>query len=125
MPEHWDSEGLLPAAFEDRDEDLSFFTARVKSPAEVLEFFAGFAAVKQRCGTGKRKPTPAEMYDAGYPIAAIRSATIPANGFAAKVDEQGNQFDRRGHVDIIRGQELAATWASEARMLSREETLGR
>jgi hypothetical protein len=124
MPEHWDEEGLLPAAFEDRHEDLSFFAARVKSAAEVLEYFAGFAPVKRRCGTGKRKPTPAEMYDAGYRIAEISFASILANTFAARADENGNQLDRNGHVDVIRGQELAATWASEARILSRDETLG-
>src|SRR5947209_5888374 len=94
MPEHWDDERLLPAAFEDRYENLSFFTARVKSPAEVLDYFAGFAPVKRRCGTGKRKPTPAEMYDAGYRIAEISFASILANGFAARADENGNQLDR-------------------------------
>ena len=117
MPEHWDAEGLLPAAFEDRYENLSFFAARVKSPAEVLSYFAGFAPVKRRCGTGKRKPTPAEMYDAVYRIAVIPFATILANGFAAKADAHGNQVSQSGHVDIVRGQELAATWASEARIL--------
>ncbi len=125
MPDHCDDWGLLPAAFEDRYEDLSFYLARVKSAAEVLEYFAGFAAVKRQCGTGKRKPTPAEMYDAGYRIAEIRFASILAHGFAVKRDEEGNEFDRKGHVDVIQGQELAATWASQARILSREETLGR
>src|SRR5436305_12080769 len=81
MPEHWDEEGLLPAAFEDRYENLSFFTSRVKSAREVLEYFAGFAPVRRRCGTGKRKPTPAEMYAVGYRVAEIQFALIQANGF--------------------------------------------
>jgi hypothetical protein len=124
MPEHRDEEGLLPAAFEDRCENLSFFTARVKSAAEALAYFAGFTPVKRRCGTGKRKPTPAEMYDAGYRIAEMRFASVLDNGFDAKTDEEGHQFDPNGHVNIVRGQELAATWASVARILSRDGTLG-
>src|SRR5207245_2364148 len=81
-----------PAALPERNENLSSFTSRINSAREVLQYFAGSATIRRRCGTGKRKPTPAEMYAVGYRVAEIQFALIQANGFAAKVDEEGNEF---------------------------------
>jgi hypothetical protein len=124
QPGQWDEEGVLPAAFEDRHEDLSLFVARVKSPADVLRHFARFPAVRRECRTGRHPPTPAQMYEAGYRIASIRLSVFLADQFQVRLREDGSHFDAEGHLEIIQGQRRAATWASRAHLLSREETLG-
>src|SRR5262245_57206611 len=91
QPGQWDTEGLHPAAFQDRHKDLSLFVARVRRPAEVLAMFARFPAVMRACATGRRAPTPAEMYEAGYRIAVIPYRVLVAYGFQVEVDADGHQ----------------------------------
>jgi hypothetical protein len=121
-PEQWDEQGLLPDAFDDQHQDLSLFLQRVKSPVELLTFFAQFGPARKLCKT--RRPTPALMYSAGFRIAAIRLGEFLAAGYEIKTDAAGNHFDDKGHLEIIRGQRNAAVWASRAQILSREEILG-
>jgi hypothetical protein len=123
-PDCCDSSGLHPEAFVDQYSSLSFFLHRVKAPSEVLAVFANRGPVRERCGTGRVSATPAQMYDAGYRVAAIRVRVILQAGFQFKTDAHGNQFGEAGHVDVTNGQEYAATWAAKATILSREETVG-
>jgi hypothetical protein len=124
QPGQWDDEGPHPAAFQDKHQDLSLFVARLKSPAQVLSSFAHYPAVMRACGTRRRRPTPAEMYAAGYRIAAIPFHTIAEHGFQVEEDPEGHQYRAGGHVNVLHGKNLAITWARRARLLSREETLG-
>jgi hypothetical protein len=124
QPGQWDGEELHPTAFQDKHQDLSLFVARLESPAEVLSLFASYPAVMRACGTRSRPPTPAEMYEAGYRIAAISFGTITGCGFRVEEDSEGHQYRADGHVNVLGGKNLAITWARQARLLSREETLG-
>jgi hypothetical protein len=123
-PEHCDSSGLHTEAFVDNYPNLSFSLDRVKSPAEVLAVFANRGPVRKRCGTGRNGAAPTEMYDAGYRVAAIRVQVILDAQFGFKIDDDGNQFNEEGHVDVLNGQEHAATWAARATVLPRDETIG-
>lgn len=123
QPEQWDEEGVHPTAFRDKHSGLSLFVARIKSPASVLAMFARYPAVMRACGTGRRVPTPAEMYAAGYRIAVLPSRVIAASNFRIEVDENGHQFREDGHVNVIDGQKLAISRARNARLLRRDETL--
>ena len=64
------------------------------------------------------------MYEAGYRIAVIPFSVITSNGFQVEADAEGNQFRPDGHVNVIDGKSLAITWARQARLLDRGETLG-
>jgi hypothetical protein len=125
LPGQAPNEQLHAEAFEDGHENLSFYTARRKSPAQVLELVAGAKPVRVLCGTGSRRATAAEMYDAGYRIAKIRVRDILEEGFEfCPADVAGNLVSRKGHVDVRNGQQYAARWARKAVLLGRDETVG-
>ena len=124
-PGEYEGEVIDPTAFIGKYPRQSFYLARVASPAAALASFARFAGVRQQCGTGDRAPTVDEMYAAGYRVATVAYQAFIDLGYQADPDEGGNEFAPNGHVNIIDAKSRATPLSRIARLLSREETLGR
>jgi len=69
------------------------------------------------------------MYENGYRVAALPACVVlqvcahPGNPLRLKPDANGNTVQDNGHVGVHLGDERKASWATEARILSRDETL--
>ena len=127
-----DENGPTAGGFEDTGGSL-------KQPSDTLSFQAegvaalsaisGRASVRRACGSGKNQPTPQQMYEHGYRVAAIR-AEVALQACAANPklsivqSEDGSQIEPNGHIQIKNGHNLADIWARNAAILSKEETFG-
>jgi hypothetical protein len=89
----------------------------------LLTGFSSVSWVKALCRS-KRSVTPAQMYDSEFRVAAIWLREFTLEGYQIKLDDEGNHYDEEGYLEIVNGQQNAAIWASRARLLTREETLG-
>jgi hypothetical protein len=65
------------------------------------------------------------MYAAGYRVAEVRYQAFIDLGCRVDPDEDGNEFATNGHVNIADAKSRATPLSRRARLLSREETLGR
>lgn len=134
-PEDYVDEDVLRSGFEDtgklRDGTISTtlsFSAKSEATAvRVFELMSLRKAVRVKCGTGNIRPTPEQMYEAGYRVVAIMAdvvltACAVENTPVRIVEKDSSQIEEGGHVQIEQGDKLADTWASQCKILSERNT---
>lgn len=131
-PPFWDESGIKADAFEDPHltdpETLSFFVAGLATPRNALSVLAIRSKARRDCGTGKVRPTPEQMFQAGYRVAALSAAVIldaiAAPDSLISIEEvDGGHVSKKGHLGIYDGRGLSLTFSKSARLLSEQETL--
>jgi hypothetical protein len=109
---------VFPNAFRDNYDDLSLFVERIKSPREVLKFFAGFPRFRRAIFGNIDPRTPEELWHEGIGIGVITFDAIRALGLEFKVYPDRSQIDEKGHVEVIGGKRLMLDLSTSAVALS-------
>lgn len=123
-PAHLLDNELSPDAFDDKYSAQSFNIARIALPCSMLENFARYSGTRKICkkNAAEADPTADEMYDAGYRIAVISVRLLRENQLEIEPEANGDEYQSdTGHVNVIEARRKAATLASNAYILTREE----
>ena len=111
-PQFWNHETgeIYDTAFLDAGKthtSLSVYVDKVATPGDTLKKLGQFSYFRNLIGTGKKKPTPKQYVDKGFGVAVFTVQQVRDLGLDFETDEDGNQYEPNGHVNIIRGQEHA------------------
>jgi hypothetical protein len=132
-----DDGSLYATAFEDPGRDprtgrpshtLSFSVSAAAGPTSALRAISRRGQVRRDCKTGAEAAPPRAMFDAQYRVAALPARYVIeacARREAAvwiERDAEGNEYEVNGHLELVRGFELADLWAKRSRVLAEEET---
>jgi hypothetical protein len=136
-PEWWDESGPLAVGFEDLGkpyESLSFFVARMATPMEGMAQLAIWGRAKKLCGSGRRPPTPEEMYQRGYRVSRTPARFVlemieatacedPGKRVRIKPEADG-EIRTDGHINLHNGKHYCQLLAAQSHLLTQDETLG-
>lgn len=114
------TKSVAAAAFQDNHSAQSFFLKGSKTPAEILDFFAGLKGV--RTAVKMANPEAEDLFEKGYRIAEVRVADLRSQGFSFEVDGDGNEYNQAGHVSVPGLKNNPFLTSREARLLTEEET---
>jgi hypothetical protein len=109
---------VFPEAFSDKYPDLSFFVERIRTPREVLKFFAGIRQIRIAIFGNNAPRTPEDLWRMGIGIGVITFDAIAALGLEFKVYSDRLQIDEKDHVEVIEGKRLMLDLSMSAVALS-------
>jgi hypothetical protein len=114
---------VFPEAFEDQHDDLSLFVERMKTPRDVLGFFARFKGLRKAHFGDDQARTPEDLWRVGFGIGVVTYESIKQLRLEFKRYRGGLEIEKTGHVEILNGKNWSLELSVLAVALSEQEVL--